>query len=63
MSDRSSVPSIPLDYNRHRVVSPPSDPVPDSETPPAYNLGYLPTITLLAFFTDDLIHDMFFWLL
>ena len=40
MSDRSSVPSIPLDYNRHRVVSPPSDPVPDSETPPAYNPGY-----------------------
>jgi hypothetical protein len=40
MSDRSSVPSIPLDYNEYRVASPPSDPVPNSETPPAYSPDY-----------------------
>jgi hypothetical protein len=38
LSDRSSVPSVPLDHNEHRVASPPLDAVLDS--PPAYSPEY-----------------------
>jgi hypothetical protein len=40
VSDRSSVPSVPLDHNEHRVASPPLDVVMDSDNPPAYSPEY-----------------------